>query len=702
MEGNFVYVKEKKKKKAVPILLVLLMVCSSFSALSTTASNSTNVLTGDVDININIIENPQSPTFKNSKLESVIARLANAHESNLVEAYPMGTITSEGVGVINADRLHAEGIKGDAVKIAVIDEGFKGYDSNPKIPSENIAKVKSFRADGALNISEHGTACAEVVLDVAPKAKLYLFNFGTAVEFANAVDYAISQGVNIILCPMGFCNAGGYDGTGVVCDAVDNARDNGILFVVAAGDEARRHYEGKYVDTDEDAWHEFSSDPDPIDEILDITVGRIPDGTEIGFCLSWDDWPISCQDYDLYLYEAVWNEVTEEWDWTQIDSSTNPQTGTQPPTEGIEHVKTANSERWGILIHRYSASKEVNFELYCTCGDISFLEHNVESSSLAIPADAEGAMAVGATYWKNDNLEAFSSRGPTNDNRIKPDVTAPDGTSNSVYGKFEGTSASASHAAGAAALLLSAKPSLTADEMQSLLESTAVDLGVTGKDNSYGSGRIDVWKAYQQMGPQPVTIVNITPPTQTVSTKSSFTVDITVDPAVPIAGVQFDLSFNPSLVNATSVTEGELLKQGGAQTYFNPGAIDNKNGTITGVAGTITTSGETVSSEGVFATIEMTALDVSEAATSPLDLPTVIVADMHGKPVSLRVNDGCVIVVIEPWDVNRDGSVNVLDMILVGQHFGETGPEGWIPEDINRDGNINVLDMILIGQHWTG
>ena len=56
----------------------------------------------------------------------------------------------------------------------------------------------------------------------------------------------------------------------------------------------------------------------------------------------------------------------------------------------------------------------------------------------------------------------------------------------------------------------------------------------------------------------------------------------------------------------------------------------------------------------------------------------------------------------EPWDVNTDGDVNVLDMIRVGQHFGESGTSGWIPEDVNSDGDVNVLDMILVGQHWTG
>jgi len=56
----------------------------------------------------------------------------------------------------------------------------------------------------------------------------------------------------------------------------------------------------------------------------------------------------------------------------------------------------------------------------------------------------------------------------------------------------------------------------------------------------------------------------------------------------------------------------------------------------------------------------------------------------------------------EDWDVNGDGSANVLDMVLIGQHWGEAGLTGWIPEDANEDGEINVLDIIIIGQNWTG
>ena len=56
----------------------------------------------------------------------------------------------------------------------------------------------------------------------------------------------------------------------------------------------------------------------------------------------------------------------------------------------------------------------------------------------------------------------------------------------------------------------------------------------------------------------------------------------------------------------------------------------------------------------------------------------------------------------EDWDVNGDGAANVLDMILVGQRWSETGLTGWVLEDTNEDGTINVLDIIIIGQHWTG
>jgi hypothetical protein len=64
--------------------------------------------------------------------------------------------------------------------------------------------------------------------------------------------------------------------------------------------------------------------------------------------------------------------------------------------------------------------------------------------------------------------------------------------------------------------------------------------------------------------------------------------------------------------------------------------------------------------------------------------------------ISIVVNN-----VLHP-DVNSDGLVNVLDVISIAQHLGETGANGWIPQDVNENGTINVLDVILVGQNWTG
>src|SRR5262249_32281564 len=99
----------------------------------------------------------------------------------------------------------------------------------------------------------------------------------------------------------------------------------------------------------------------------------------------------------------------------------------------------------------------------------------------------------------NNALEPFSSRGPTIDNRVKPDIAGQDGVSSSVYGAstgtcgpdgFYGTSAAAPHTAGVAALVLGQTPSLSVTQLQSAITGAALDLGPSGKDNSFGAGKL--------------------------------------------------------------------------------------------------------------------------------------------------------------------------------------------------------------------
>src|SRR5262249_43021436 len=82
----------------------------------------------------------------------------------------------------------------------------------------------------------------------------------------------------------------------------------------------------------------------------------------------------------------------------------------------------------------------------------------------------------------------------------KPDVAAPgvNTTSDnfcSGYTVMSGTSMATPHVAGTVALMVGANPSLTHDQIKQTLEDKAVDLGAPGKDNVYGSGRIDAYEA---------------------------------------------------------------------------------------------------------------------------------------------------------------------------------------------------------------
>jgi len=52
-----------------------------------------------------------------------------------------------------------------------------------------------------------------------------------------------------------------------------------------------------------------------------------------------------------------------------------------------------------------------------------------------------------------------------------------------------------------------------------------------------------------------------------------------------------------------------------------------------------------------------------------------------------------------PWDVNEDGKVDILDLVLVGRYFGESSPAN--PRaDVNQDGIVDIVDLTLIGVHF--
>ena len=124
------------------------------------------------------------------------------------------------------------------------------------------------------------------------------------------------------------------------------------------------------------------------------------------------------------------------------------------------------------------------------------LEYPVPGNALMEPSDAHGAFTVGAIYQGDYNLpdpppEYFSSHGPTNDGRPKPDITAPDGTSSLTYGASYGTSFSSPTTAGAAVLMLSVDPSFSPVELGDTLRAMAIDIGIVGQDSVHGAGKLN-------------------------------------------------------------------------------------------------------------------------------------------------------------------------------------------------------------------
>ena len=394
-------------------------------------------------------------------------------------------ITSEGVNGTSANAWHAAGIKGDGVKVAVIDQGFDGWrqrQADADLPTSTI--TAAFRSDSTFEgISAHGTACAEIVYDMAPDAHLYLVSYQTEGELGTAVEWLISQGVQIISFSQGFLNdAGPGDGSGTVNDIVAGARNAGVLWVSAAGDHARQHWEGRFDDPDDNGFHNFVLAGERNAIYLDPSGVSGP--RDVYAVLSWDNWPLSNQDYDLLLFKR---DVPAPVAWAR-----NRQDGTVPPWERLRY--SATLEGWyELAIERVSPAGNAYLELYTSHNELQF---QVSSSSLLIPADSASALSVGAVRYDSDLVEGYSSQGPTNGPapRVKPDIAAPDGVSSATYwpGSFLGTSASAPHVAGAAALVLARYGTLTPNEIQAFLESQAKDVGIPGKDNWFGSGMLDL------------------------------------------------------------------------------------------------------------------------------------------------------------------------------------------------------------------
>ena len=408
-----------------------------------------------------------------------------------------GERVSEGVRITKADALQHNGVTGKGVKVGILDFGFQRYSALVRAGELPAAKAqKAFNRSRRVEAdSVHGTGCAEIVADMAPDADLYLAAVnGQDGQIVAAGKWLASQGVDII----NFSGGGHYgphNGSALLDRFVDYmVREHDVLWVNAAGNEGSSHWTGMAVDRNRNGF-------------VDSVDQRLPDlialsGGQFQVMVVWDDWgsdpgrPSSRQDLDAYLLANSGGRLVP------VAASREIQNGRGRPAEMIVARGVPRGQTLYLALQLKRVSRPVRIHVVARGAKMAPL---VSSYSVGIPATARGALSVGAVDARTDRIEEFSSRGPTDDRRLKPEVVAPDNTTSLAYarqnGRFIGTSAAAPHVAGFAALLKQQNPAASAGALYKAVQSQVRPRGRQVPNADYGHGQILASEARARPGP---------------------------------------------------------------------------------------------------------------------------------------------------------------------------------------------------------
>ncbi|MDE0170143.1 MAG: S8 family serine peptidase [bacterium] len=404
-----------------------------------------------------------------------------------------GEVVTEGAGAHGAIGWHARGITGEGVKVGIIDSDFTGIQAlmGKELPGgipvrcyTSPGTYSTDHADCGNSSSSHGTPVAEIVADVAPDARLFVGVGKSYGDVRALVDWMIGRGVKVINFSLAAPWDGPGDGTSPYPNSplhiVDHAVSNDIVWVSAAGNAADgMTWFGSFVDKDKDGRHEWA----PGDELQSFKVHRAPG--DIYIVIRWDDnWKGAASDLDLHLYD--------ESTGTRIPLSADPQTGKrgQVPLETASYRITQPGS-YGLAV-TLDPGDEAPDWLHIQAFRGLDLEHYTRHHSIENPAESAnpGMLAVGAAQWYNsEEIASYSSRGPTPDGRLKPDIVGTmNGTTATDGSFFSGTSASAPHVAGLAALVRQKYPLFNPAAAVAFIKSKAADRGASGPDNTWGHG----------------------------------------------------------------------------------------------------------------------------------------------------------------------------------------------------------------------
>lgn len=306
---------------------------------------------------------------------------------------------------------------------------------------------------------QEGTAMLEIIHDIVPDAELYFANFDTDLEMNMAKDWLRQMGCDVIVDDIGFLNAGPYDGTSTVSLGSSRQVENGVAYYTSVGNQAQRHWWGYFNDPEKNDILNYKPD----DETIEVSV---PGGSILQVIIAWDEpWGYSGYDIDLYLLDPNFLNIN-----SPIAYSTTLQQGDGDPEEGVAIINLgAQPAIYSIVVARkerpngYDDSNPMRVNMFMFGCTVTEPRHIVAAGSILNNSDAGGGVisvgAIDVSSRLHNVVEPFSSRGPTWDGRLKPEIACFDGTSSgqalsdTPFATFFGTSAAAPHCAAFAAMI---------------------------------------------------------------------------------------------------------------------------------------------------------------------------------------------------------------------------------------------------------
>ena len=164
------------------------------------------------------------------------------------------------------------------------------------------------------------------------------------------------------------------------------------------------------------------------------------------------------------------------------------------------------------------------------------------------------------------------------------------------------------------------------------------------------------------------------------------TVTIKIANGTRVAGYDLTIGYDTSALQYVEITNSTYLPTG---AFVAPAQVSS--GRIIFAATSL--SGAAAARSGTLATLKFKVRTVKE---STLRLTDVVLTDNDGNALAVTKRNANVVVrQLLPTDINRDGRVNVQDLVLVARDLGKTGARA---TDLNNDNRVNVQDLVLVAR----